>query len=157
MDTHIENCQTLRATPLLLQEALNYSSVQWQFMDAKTITEDALTRTQRACMTRSDDTRIIIPQFDTEDLPHLIMEFIENIRVIGLTMTILHTTDIRNIAIIPLSIVQCPQELTRTKIVYETVEIPLATRLVRNYQKRKLFAKCRRRLHLLLRTFHHLS
>ena len=141
MDTYIENCQTLRATPLLLQEALNYSSVQWQFTDAKTITEDTLAHAQRARTTRSDDTHVIIPQFDTEDLPHLVMEFIENIRVIGLTMTILRTTDIQNIAIIPLSIVQCPQELTRTKIVYETVKIPLATCPVRNYQKRKLFAK----------------
>ena len=103
----------LRVTPLLLQEALKYSSAQWQFTDMKTITEDALTRAQWARTTRSDDTRVIIPQFDTEDLPHLVVEFIENIRAIGLTTTILCTTDIRNITIIPLSIVQYPQELVR--------------------------------------------
>ena len=131
-------------TPPPRQEALKYSSVQWQFTDAKTITEDTLARAQRACTTRSDDTRVIIPQFDTEDLPHLVVECIENIRVISLTTTILRTTDIRNVAIIPLSIVQCPQELARTKIVYETVEIPLAICPARNYQKRKLFAKRRR-------------
>ena len=131
----------MRVTPLLRQEALKYSSAQWQFTDAKTITEDTLAHAQRARTMRSDDTRAIIPQFDTEDLPHLVMEFIENIRVIGLTTTILRTTDIRNIAIIPLSIVQCPRELARTKIVYETVEIPLAIRPARNYRKRKLFAK----------------
>ena len=94
MDTYIENRRTLRATPLLLQEALKYSSVQSQFTDAKTITVDALARAQRTRMTRSDDTRVIIPQFDAEDLPHLVVKFIENIRVIGLTTTILHTTDI---------------------------------------------------------------
>ena len=89
--------------------------------------------------------------------PHLVMEFIENIRVISLTMTILRTTDIQNVMIISLSIVQCPQELARTKIVYETVEIPPAIRPARNYQKRKLFAKRRRQPHLLLWTFRHLS
>ena len=123
----------LRVTPLLLQEALKYSSAQWQFTDAKTITEDSLTRAQWTSMKRSDDILVIIPQFDTEDLPHLVVEFIEHIRVIGLTMTILRTTNIRNVMIIPLSIVQCPQELAHTKIAYKTVEIPLATRPARNY------------------------
>ena len=156
-DTYIENRQTLRVTPLLLQEALKYSSAQWQFTDVKTITEDTLARAQRTRMKRSDDILVIIPQFDTEDLPHLVVEFIENIRVIGLIMTILHTTDIRNVTKIPLLIVQCPRELARTKLVYETVEIPLATRPARNYRKRKLFAKHRRRPHLLLRTFRRLS
>ena len=94
-DTYIENHRTLGVILLLLQEALKYSSAQWQFMDMKTITEDALTRAQWARTMRSDDTRVIIPQFDTEDLPHLVVEFIENIRVIGLTMTIPRTTNIR--------------------------------------------------------------
>ena len=93
-DTYIENRRMLRVTPLLRQEALKYSSAQWQFTDAKTITEDALARAQRTRTTRSDDTRVIIPQFDTEDLPRLVVKFIENIRVIGLTTTILRTTDI---------------------------------------------------------------
>ena len=108
MDTYIGNCRTLRVTLLLLQEAWKYSSAQWQFTDAKTITVDALARAQRTRTKRSDDILVIIPQFDTEDLPHLIVEFIENIRVISLTTTILHTTDIRNVMIISLSIVQCP-------------------------------------------------
>ena len=95
-------------TPLLLQEALKYSSAQWQFTDTKTITVDALTPTQWTRMKRSDNILVIIPRFDTEDLLHLVVEFIENIRVIGLTMTILHTTDIRNITKISLLIVQCP-------------------------------------------------
>ena len=95
MDTYIENRQTLRVTPLLCQEALKYSSAQWQFTDVKTITEDALARAQRTHTKRSDNILIIILQFDTEDLPHLVVEFIENIRVIGLTMTIPRTTDIR--------------------------------------------------------------
>ena len=132
----------MRVTLLLLQEAWKYSSVQWQFTDAKTITVDALARVQRTRMKRSNNILVIIPQFDTEDLYHLVVEFIENIRVIGLTTTILRTTDIRNVVIIPLSIIQCPQELMRTEIVYETVEIPPAIRPVRNYRKRKLFAKC---------------
>ena len=107
-DTYIGNHQMLRVTLLLLQEAWKYSSVQWQFMDMKTITMDALARAQWTRMKRSDDILVIIPQFDTEDLPHLVVEFIENIRVIGLTTTILRTTDIQNIMIIPLPIVQCP-------------------------------------------------
>ena len=107
-DTYIGNHRTLRVTLLLLQEAWKYLSAQWQFTDAKTITVDALTRVQRTHTKRGNDILVIIPQFDTEDLSHLIMEFIENIRVIGLTTTILHTTDIRNVTIIPLSIVQCP-------------------------------------------------
>ena len=126
-------------------------------MDAKTITKDALAHAQQTHMKTSDNILVIIPQFDTEDLPHLVVEFIENIRVIGLTTTILHTTDIQNITIIPLSIVQCPRELARMKIVYDTVEIPLATRPARNYRKRKLFAKHQCQPHLLLQTFHCLS
>ena len=156
-DTYIENRQTLRVTLLLLQETWKYSSAQWQFMDAKTITVDALARAQWTRTKRSNDILTIIPQFNTKDLPHLVVEFIENIRVIGLTMTILRTTDIRNIMIISLSTVQCPRELARTKIVYETVEIPPAIHPARNYRKRKLFAKHRRRPHLLLRTFRRLS
>ena len=105
MGTYIANRQTLRVTPLLLQEVLEYSSVQWQLTDAKTITEDAIGRAQQTRTKRSDGTRVIIPQFDTEDPPHLVEEFIENIRVIGLITTILRTIDIRNVAIIPLSIV----------------------------------------------------
>ena len=132
----------LRATPLPLQEALKYLSVQWQVMDAKTITEDALARAQQTHTKRSDNILIIIPQFDMEDLPCLVVKFIENTRVIGLTVTILCTTNIRDVAIISPSIIPYPQELVHTKIVHETVEIPLATRLVRNYQKRKLFARC---------------
>ena len=107
-DTYIENHRTLGVILLLLQEALKYSSAQWQFMDTKTITVDALAHAQWTCMKRSNNILVIIPQFDTEDLPHLVMEFIENIRVIGLTTTIIRTTDIRNITIISLSIVQCP-------------------------------------------------
>ena len=133
MDTYIENRRTLRVTLLLLQETWKYLSAQWQSTDAKTITVDALARTQQTRTKRSDDILVIIPQFDTEDLPHLVMEFIENIRVIGLTTTILCTTDIRNVTIISLLIVQCPQELARTKIVYKTVKIPPAIRPARNY------------------------
>jgi hypothetical protein len=84
---------------------LEYSSVQWQLTDAKTITEDAIGRAQQTRTKRSDDTRVIIPQFDTEDPLHLVEEFVEDIRVTGLTTTILRTIDIRNVAIIPLSIV----------------------------------------------------
>ena len=131
----------LRVTLLLLQETWKYSSAQWQSTDTKTITVDALARAQQTCTKRSDNILTIIPQFNTEDLPHLIVEFIENIKVIGLTTTILHTTDIRNVTIISLSIVQCPRELACTKIVYETVEIPPAIHPARNYRKRKLFAK----------------
>ena len=79
-DTYIENHRTLGVILLLLQEALKYSSAQWQFMDTKTITVDALAHAQWTCMKRSNDILVIIPQFDTEDLPHLVMEFIENIR-----------------------------------------------------------------------------
>ena len=95
MDIYIENCQTLRVTLLLLQETWKYSSAQWQSTDMKTITMDALARAQRTHTRRSNDILAIIPQFDIEDLPHLVVEFIENIRVIGLTMTIPRTTDIR--------------------------------------------------------------
>ena len=94
---------------------------------------DALAHAQWTRTRRSDNILAIIPQFDTEDLPHLVVEFIENIRVIGLTTKILCTTDIRNVTIISLLIVQCPRELARTKIVYETVEIPPAICPVRNY------------------------
>ena len=147
----------LRLTPLILSKVLKYSSALWQFTDVKIITEDDLARAQWTCTKRGDDILVIIPQFDTEDLPHLVMKFIENTRVIGLTATILCTTNIRDVTIISPSIVPYPRELARTKIVHETVEIPLATRPARNYRKRKLFARRRRQPHLRLRTFRRLS
>ena len=143
----------LQLTPLIFSIVLKYSSAQWEITDTKTIIEEDSARAQRTRMMRSDDTRAIIPPLDTEDLPLLIANFIGNTRVIDQTVTILHTTDIRDVVIISPSIVPYPRELARTKIVHETVEIPLATRPARNYRKRKLFAKHRRRPHLLLRTF----
>ena len=99
----------------------------------RTIIEEDSTHDQWTRTKRGDDTHAIIPLFDMEDLLHLVVNFIGNTRVIDLTMTILHTTDIRDIAIISPSTVPCPQELAHTKIVHETVEIPLATCLARNY------------------------
>ena len=112
-----------------------------EITDAKTIIEEDIACDQQTHTKRGDDTHMIIPPFNTEDLPHLVMNFIGNTRVIDLTMTILHTTNIRDITITPLSIVPCPRELTHMKIVHEMVKIPLATHLVRNHQKRKLFAR----------------
>ena len=94
MDTYIESRRTLRAIPLLHQEALKPLSAQWQFTDMKIITEDTLTRAQQTRTKRGNNILVITSQFNTEDLPHLVVKFIENIRVIGLTITILHTTNI---------------------------------------------------------------
>ena len=130
---HLQSRQTLQLTPLIFSIVLKYSSAQWEIMDVKTIIEEDSAHAQLTHMKRGDHTRTIIPPFNTEDLPLLVANFIGNTRVIDLTATILHTTDIRDVVIISPSIIPHPRELVCMKIVHEMVEIPLATCPARNY------------------------